>query len=433
MAVRKINFLSLQKSELEYEVGLRGETPADNVADLRKQITKISKELPSEEILASHLSSADDLDGISAALNKSNKNLELLKSKFDRGVYLRTEVILNHVFHRLGRVDAAEDALLLGALAECKRGLRAQDRELSTLKPRETPVSGANAGDPLLPGPSTSSREQVNATESIINVTIDRALSDFTKLKFNGKTCVVSFIQKVDEFVTARGIDYSRVLSFGYEIFTDDALYWFRCARPKVNTWGELVALLKADFLPKNYDSQFKSDIRARTQGVNEPIAIYLSVMEVMFSRLTKPISEEDKLEILLTNIRPCYANALTPSSVINSIDDLKAICQHVEKIQCQVANFVEPSASNMSNLATEFVYRGATSTPVVNKPFTKTNKSFVSAVNNDNIYCPRCRSNTHNLKNCTQPRTIVCFKCGKDGVRTPECPDCNKPTNQKN
>ncbi|XP_026729604.1 uncharacterized protein LOC113495194 [Trichoplusia ni] len=54
-----IKFLSLQKSELEYEVAVRGETPANTVADLRRQIWS----LPKQVLLATALVEAQTRSG----------------------------------------------------------------------------------------------------------------------------------------------------------------------------------------------------------------------------------------------------------------------------------------------------------------------------------------------------------------------------------
>lgn len=69
-----------------------------------------------------------------------------------------------------------------------------------------------------------SSEKQGDPT--VLSVTCERNLiSDIGKLKYSGKTCVRAFIQKVEEFVISRGITYDKVLTFAYEIFTDDALH----------------------------------------------------------------------------------------------------------------------------------------------------------------------------------------------------------------
>lgn len=48
--------------------------------------------------------------------------------------------------------------------------------------------------------------------------------------------------------------------------------------------------------------------------------------------------------------------------------------------------------------------------------------------------YCPRCRFDSHNLRNCTADRIIKCFRCGRPDVTIKECPDCeiNQAFDQK-
>lgn len=411
-----INFLSLQKSELEYEVSLRGQTPADTVLELRKQIIKLSKEYPSETIALSHLPSSEDLKGVVSVLDKSQKNINSLKIKFEKNLFSRTEGFLNHVYHRLNRIDIDDDDTD-AILSDCKINFESQMREIRSLSP------------------SCEASISVNDLQkAIMGLSVEHNRTpDFSKLKFNGKTCVRAFIQKVDEFVEARGISHEKLLSFGYDIFTDDALHWFRCIKPKVDSWSQIVDALKTDFSPHDFDYQFLSEIRSRFQGETENITIYLSIMDGMFSRLTKPLPEVERLEIITHNIRPCYANALASVWPILDIDTLKAICQNFEKVQCQFKKFNEPSAPTSSTLAPEFAYKGKSSASAFvvksdNKSLNDTVKprSFVSAVASANVYCPRCRSNSHSLKACKQPRIIICFKCGKQGVRTPDCTKCN-------
>lgn len=83
-------------------------------------------------------------------------------------------------------------------------------------------------------------------------MTVQRNITlDLNKIKFNGKTCVQSFIQKVNEFVvSSRGIDYDKIFSFGFETFVDDAASLVRCVKPSIVSWSKLVPLLKADFCP---------------------------------------------------------------------------------------------------------------------------------------------------------------------------------------
>lgn len=62
------------------------------------------------------------------------------------------------------------------------------------------------------------------------------------------------------------------------------------------------------------------SEIRSRTQGDTENITFYLAIMDGMFLRLSKKLSDEEKLEILLHNVRPHYATILAAAFLIIKI-----------------------------------------------------------------------------------------------------------------
>ncbi|XP_063826814.1 uncharacterized protein LOC135076259 [Ostrinia nubilalis] len=457
-----IKFLSLQKAELQYEVELRGSS-GESVQELRKEIVKLSQLLPPEDILESHLAASDDLKEVKESLIKSQNNLANLKTKFDKNLFNRTETLLNHLYHRINRiVNVAE---INDVYKVCVSNFNMQFKELSSLKSSSTQASNANpTNDTSIP--------------TTISVTCERSLtSDIPKLKFNGNTCVHAFIQKVEEFVCSRGISFEKILSLAYEIFDGDALHWFRYNKDKVSSWPELRTLLKQDFSSSDYDYKFMEEIRTRTQGEHENITIYLSIMHGMFSRLNKPLTEETQLEIILHNIRPCYANTLAaaPASNIKSIEDLRAICLNYERVNSRFSNFREPPKVSSNTIAPEFSYKpkpnytnnNNKNEPTTNnykrydqpKPSTsfynnsyRNNKQYndpnkykygnsnqnqmlnIAALNAQSFYkvfCPRCRLNNHSLKDCKQDRFPICFKCGKKDVIYPDCSDCHPQANE--
>lgn len=454
-----IKYLSLQKGELEYEVAVRGGTIGESVQELRKQIVKLAATLPPEDVLESHLEPKVDLEQVKVTLAKSKSNLDNLKINFDKNVYSRTETILNHVYFRIVRVNRTIDVTAL--YNECSEDFRLQTQELKNLKAQYTQAAFTSNSEPL------ADLITVSCEKKIVSDVIG-------KLKYSGKTCVRSFIQKAEELMVSRNISKDNLLNYAYEIFTDDALHWYRCIKDRVETWDDVVTLLKEDFSQSNYDYQLHSEIRMRTQGEQETISIYLSIMHGMFSRLSRPLSEEDKLEILLHNIRPCYASTLAASPNIASIDALKSLCRSYENIQSRMAQFHEPPKITSDTLAREFAYNGpSTSTSYKNHNYSynrydynkkqyKTNQYYnynqqntnntqktteqtkhinINAMSNSvnqnsrKLYCPRCRNDTHSLGQCQQPHFPICFKCGKKGVRFPDCPECQtkSKSNTKN
>lgn len=449
-----IKYLSLQKSELEYEVRIRGATAASSVEELRKQILKLAPGLPSEHILESPIAVREDLKGCFDVLTKIKMNLDATDpSSPNVPSLMRTENMLNHLYNRITRIACSDD--IKKEYDDVGKAYNLYSQKLATLQAK-APSTSFSAG-----GVSASeSRPIVPDLQNIISVTCDRGSADLSKLKFNGKTCVRSFIQRVNEFIEARNTPSHKILSFATEIFQDDALHWYRSVKDSVSSWSELAARLREDFDQTDYDYRLKSEIRSRTQGERENITIYLSIMNGMFSRLSKSVPEEEQLEILLHNIRPCYASTLASASQITSIDALRSLCRNYEAIQARLAQFQEPPRVTSDTLAPEFAYskdgnRSANkvhnSSPsnfnkhsyMPNRSFNKSNnfnnvtqnnynrqqQSYVHAVStNKNVpYCPRCRSNSHHIRQCPAPRDILCFKCGMKDVKFPECPVCNK------
>ncbi|KAL4718185.1 hypothetical protein ACJJTC_013757 [Scirpophaga incertulas] len=161
--------------------------------------------------------------------------------------------------------------------------------------------------------------------------------------------------------------------------------------------------------------------------------------MHGMFSRLNQPMTENEKLEILLHNIRPCYATTLAASSNINSIDDLKTVCKNFENINARFSNFQEPPRASSSTIAPEFAYKYNnnkfdfknkqynTSIPntYYNYSTNKTNNNF----NEDKKYS---FSNTHQRQKLQVSAITTHPPRTQKDVKYPECPDCHpKPSSE--
>lgn len=443
--------MSLQKSELEYEVAIRGESPAATVQELRKQIAKCGPLFPSEDILTSPFEPTDDLNGVLDVLEKVNVTLE--STSLDKNALLRTQNLLNHLYHRLNRITC--DDKLRGDYEQCVSLFKKATLRLTSLEEL--------ASDPLA---TTSTECSSTALSAPVHVTVtcDGNFNKFSKLKYDGKSCVRAFIQRCEEVCVTKNIPHDKIVTNATDIFTDEALHWYRSIRDTVSGWNDLAVSLRRDFDQSDFDYRLLAEIRSRTQGETENIIIYLSIMSGLFSRLTKKLSEEDKLEILLHNIRPIYANTLSSVSEVKSIDDLRTLCRNYEAIQSRFSQFREPPKPCSNTLAPEFAYSGQSNSKTYskynnnnnsyNKNYSKPNNyqnkpnsnnnsepTLVHTIDSSNSntkhrYCPRCRNDTHNLRQCTANKDeVVCFKCGHKGVKTPDCPKCGKTkqTNPKN
>lgn len=442
-----IRYFSLQKAELEYEVAVRGETPSATVADLRKQINKLSQLYPAEDILCSHLEPDADLSGCIDLLSRINVAFD--SDITDKNTLSRHENLLHHLYHRINRIEPGRTKHCMDSHVQCSMLFKELYDKLINLKKKSV--------DPLITAGPSSEPPATSATPISVTVTCEgssRISSEISKLKFNGKTCVRSFIQRASEFSLARNISSTKLLTYATEIFVDDALHWYRSVKDQVATWDELAVLLRQDFDRSDYDYRLLSEIRARTQGKSENITIYLSILSGMFARLSKPLPEEDKLEIVLHNIRPCYASTLASCTEINSLEQLRTLCRNYENVQSRLSQFHEPSAATSGTVAPEFAYKPDTSSfnkfhsnsnpnynnpnkqygnpkPNTNNNNNDINKKYIHTINTtkNNKYCPRCRNTTHDFKSCPSTE-VICFRCGLKNVRKPECPNCNNPKN---
>lgn len=275
-------------------------------------------------------------------------------------------------------------------------------------------------------------------------------------------------MQKIEEYRISKNLTKENLLNASYDIFSGNALHWFRDIRPSVNSWDELVQKLKCDFDSDDYDYKLMSEIRERTQGDSETIVVYLSIMNGLFSRLNKIPSDQDKFDIVSHNIKPCYAEVLAVANVTD-LDELKTTCQNYEKYKARTNNYHDPPKVGPSTLAPEFAYTKHNYTKnnynrpslypnsntnydsrYTNKPFypkrpfvqqsshnspntgnvpvvakIDTTPTVYERVNN-NTFCPRCRVSTHSLRGCRAERFPVCFKCGEKGVKFPDCKKCS-------
>lgn len=467
METYPIKFFLLNKNELVYEVLIRGEEPASTVLELRKQINKLTPIIPTSDICESGIEPDVDISGASISLSELLSRVKNLEDKFDNNLFERTRALCNHLYHRIKRLDVS-DTKYADKIKSLIKHITTLSSKLDTINKSANPTSCEPVVDVVHQIPPSDNPPHVS-------IHCDRShISDLQKLKYNGKSCVHAFIQRVKEYSTARNIPSSKLLAYATEIFTGDALHWYRSIRTSVSTWDELVAVLVEDFSQFDYDYRLLSEIRQRTQGDSETITIYFAKMIELFSRLSKGISEQEKLEILLHNIRPCYASVLASnSSSINSIDSLKTICKNFEKIQSITSQFKEPPRVTGETLAPDLAFSkfnesnsnktkfnnqhryNKYNNPDNNSPYTKTNfknqhpnnnfyhfnkkpNTSISAIsqtssNTKTVFCPRCRNSDHPLSQCNANRYPICFKCGTKNVKYPDCPKCHTISNSKN
>lgn len=206
------------------------------------------------------------------------------------------------------------------------------------------------------------------------------------------------------------------------DIFSGRALLWYRSARKTVNNWHQLERSLKEKFQPHDYNERLFEEIKRRSQGPDESIGVYLSVMNSIFSRLSCDISESLKLKILLRNILPFYQNQLGLVN-ISSVAELKILCPKLEVRRQEAQSSANPSRRNV--LEPDFAYVDASSS-------SRENCSVVNEVTKPQFLCHNCDKPVHKAIGCLEPKRLRCYRCKRVGFTTRTCPDCSRTPNKR-
>lgn len=414
MEERPIAFNLLKKDELEYEVRARLAVPLSTVMDLRCQVRKLNSEIPTDEVAEYTGDIGEELDVIASKIQELHSLLQASQARHTSLKILnRVQAAAHHLYHRITRLTPSE--------SESERHLQLSDQLhklltrlddvllnfKSALSPDANPGAYASPSSPHIAVPAAPAA-RYNAVQKM-------------DLKYNGKTCVKAFLRRLEQVRASRDIPDSLLFRSACELFTDQASSWFDGVCDQVHCWADLKTLLIRDYLPVDYNERLLSEIRSRTQGLDESIVNYVSVMLTYFSRLESPLTESEKLNIILQNIRPFYSKqlALFP---ITSISELKDHCRQLEAASQRAKRFTEPNRDVSKSLAQDLVYKPVTST------------KDVSAVGSIANFCVRCRVNGHTLKECKAAHRLVCYRCGEENVTAKTCRKCvpeqNTPKN---
>lgn len=405
----EINPYMLKKDELEYEVLIRGSKPASNVRDLRTQVSRFIRD-SNPILLPTDFDWTGELSVLKSKTDSLCSKLSIPSECRKKAQIDRLSSLACHLRGRATRfpLDIVDGELLVKIRAEL-------DSVFIKLGNKSTDTDGDDSDsasqDSDVDPPSKHCYHRV----TYVHPTAIHSLN----LKYNGKTCVLSFLGRLDELVSSRSLNYSKVFRSAAELFTDSALLWYRGISASVDSWEDLKQELLDEFLPSDFDYRLMEELKARTQGVGETFSSYYSVMLNFFARLRSPISDDEKLRILRRNIRPAFAEkpALIP---IVSLSDFKVKCKELEKQRLNSQYFVEPPKPNSQTLASDLAFKG-------NVP------SLVAAVTaspqtqGTTLFCLRCRVNGHSLKTCTAERYLICFRCGEKGFTVTNCPRCVK------
>lgn len=260
---------------------------------------------------------------------------------------------------------------------------------------------------------------------------------------FDGLSNVNDFLERLEEIRMSRGVSEDQLLRSAPELFSKSALIWYRSVRHSFHTWDALVEQLKRTFLPYDYEYDLREEINRRSQGSEEKIAIYVSVMEGLFSRLSQKPDEMERVRMIRRNLLPTYQRALAFHS-ITSISDLINLGSKWEEANNRASRFKPPPLNQSHLIGPDLTYqphsdgrgRSSQTSRFYELQSHNCDEIVQSTQNQANltssnsgcrtVKCFNCDSYGHIYKQCPQPLRKRCFNCQTPNCTTKSCKKCN-------
>lgn len=274
------------------------------------------------------------------------------------------------------------------------------------------------------------------------------------RINFSGDSrgpTVTQFLNKVEILARNNKITDQELLSQANFFFKEnsEAEEWYFTFCHKFTTWARFKHQLRLRFEQPNKDKVIERQILDRRQLPNETFNAFLSAVEKLAQQLTKPLSEERKLDILKENMKDCYKPFLTIYR-IERIDELTAVCHELDKSmyrnygtyprnRIHQVNNVEEGEQNWED--EEYVEEEVNAIGQAirkNKAMQRT-KEMTNTINQkvpegeDNVLCWNCRQYGHFWRNCNKQKKIFCHYCGQMNYVTANCPNNHRfPVDQQ-
>ena len=165
------------------------------------------------------------------------------------------------------------------------------------------------------------------------------------KIKFDGEksSSIEEFIQRVDECRTLAHIPDEDLLNAMTELMSGVALYWCRQSRVNWHTWSDFcVAARRCYGLDSKFQQRLVVEAQTRTQGRQEPVRDYIFCLLTMLSKMDKPWSVEEQLDLLHKNMLP-NLKQLVKRHKFTNVDKLLELARDAEDLIIAEHNYKPP------------------------------------------------------------------------------------------
>lgn len=255
-------------------------------------------------------------------------------------------------------------------------------------------------------------------------------------ISFSGDSREISlndFLSQVSLLARAERLSDDDLLTSAVYLFKGSAYTWYRAFYPYYTTWAQLIAGLKEQFLPVDYDFWLMRELEQRRQGETENFGIYFAAMEMLFRNLSYTVSEQQRLQIVMRNMAPMYAERLALDN-IRTLNELFVKCKRIEEVKYRISRQVVPQIQRRDLLEPAFSYMHVPAPRYRVAEMNSWNEEIepdlveISAIGNSAqriSLCYNCGEPGHRFSQCKVERKLFCYKCGASGFTASNCKRC--------
>ncbi|KAK9703179.1 Zinc knuckle [Popillia japonica] len=420
----------LSKDELAYELKVRGVTDITTVSEMRSTLRHLRRlERTLDYVPPSYpFTFAEDKAAIESNIDEITQLITDFSNTMTSPEFKKIATKIAHSISRTNRSQpnaslASEKSQLLvqTKVKQFHKNAKSvkSDVDYLTASDQDSGDCSTNSDPPTRTGLSTHMLQQTIPVSPTLVKPVAVAKWNLHYNGDNRNMSVNAFIERVEEMRVARGISKENLFQSALDLFREKALIWYRANRTSYRDWDELVVGLREEFQPPDYDEKLLDEVKRRTQGSNESIGIYLSVMATLFSRFTHKISQAKQLKIIMRNLLPFYQTQLALVDITSTTQLLK-LGRQLEARRTSVELYAPPPTRNrtlepdLAYIQTQLASTSVDSRPPKSSGRTPANKT-----------CWNCNRSGHFSKDCTQPKKKHCYKCGEPDVTVATCRRC--------
>lgn len=254
---------------------------------------------------------------------------------------------------------------------------------------------------------------------------------------------VVDFLRQIDLLCRSYQISKEELKTHAHLLFKEDASVWYTAYEPRFDSWDTLLYYLRMRYDNPNRDRFVREEMRNRKQRPNELFSAFLTDMETLAQRLIRRMTEAEKFDIIVENMKISYKRRLALEDV-GSIEQLAQLCYRFDTLEAHLYNpkaLMKPHGINeisieehLNTSVCEEDDEGELNVIDIRK--SKGNFRNRKSDPSDSVETPtrakplcwNCRMVGHLWRECDQKKTIFCHMCGHPDVTAFHCPQQHNP-----